>query len=675
MLRRLMPVFTKARRALLTLFLVTISLPASAAIEGTIPFTMPPAVHEVRLIKNIMVPMRDGALLSTDLYLPVGSGRRWPVILARTPYNKNTWRRGGFDNTLAAARAPAHLFASQGYAVLVQDIRGTYGSQGEFVLLGRDARDGYDTTQWAATQPWSNGKVGTYGCSYLGEVQYQQATLRHPNLEAMIPQGAGAVARYRGGSLVNGGALELNSLVVWAREHGSKVNYQAPRKMSSEALSQLAEYFNPAPILPEIDYRVIWNSLPVIDMLKKAGGPPTDFEEIVRAMPPPTDLEGREIKEFTDSWWKKTDYIRHDARFDVPSLHINAWYDFGVEETLKLFNLMRANSASARARDNQFAIISPTTHCDSEVASARTQVGDRDVGNASLDLLDIYLRWYEHWLKGVDNGISKMPRLQIYVMGKNEWRAEQEWPLARSRFTKYYLHSGGKANSLFGDGGLDTVLPGAEPPDEYIYDPRSPVPTIGETGPGSWFVRQGAFDQSPVEVRQDVLVYTSPALREGIEVTGPIKAVLYVSSSAKDTDFTAKLVDVYPDGTAFNVQEGILRSRYRNGFGEKVWMESGGVYAVHIDLQSTSNYFAPEHRIRLEVSSSNFPRFDRNLNTGGNNFDETSWVVAKNTVHHSAQYPSHVLLPVVPPSEALAEGAGHRATAINSRRLSSSFGK
>jgi putative CocE/NonD family hydrolase len=274
-------------------------------------------------------------------------------------------------------------------------------------------------------------------------------------------------------------------------------------------------------------------------------------------------------------------------------------------------------------------------------------VGERELGDARLDFYGLYLRWFDHWLKGIENGVTRMPKAQIYVMGRNVWRAEQEWPLALTQYTKYYLHSDGRAQSRFGTGVLSIVAPKQESPDTFAYDPRTPVPTFGgmlSGGSGA----TGSFDQSAVEMRQDVLVYTTPPLERGVEVTGPLQVVLYVSSSAKDTDFTGKLLDVYPDGRAFLLYEGVLRMRYREGLDRKVWMEPGGVYAISIDLESTSNYFAPGHRIRVDVSSSSFPRWDRNLNTGGDNYDETEGVVARNVVHHSARYPSHVLLPVIP---------------------------
>jgi hypothetical protein len=311
---------------------------------------------------------------------------------------------------------------------------------------------------------------------------------------------------------------------------------------------------------------------------------------------------------------------------------------------------MRRNAVSARGKESQFIIVSPTAHCRSETATEHTVVGKMNVGDAQLDYWGIYLRWFDYWLKGIQNRVTDMPKVQIYVMGRNEWRGENEWPLARTKFTKFYLHSDGRANSRFGTGTLTTTEPAQEPPDHYTYDPATPVPSVG--GPvcctGTPDAPAGAFDQSEVETRHDVLVFATPPLKEGIEVTGPIELVLYVSSSARDTDFTGKLVDVHPDGTAYNIQEGILRARYREGWDKKVWMEPGEVYEVRVSLHATSNYFKPGHRIRLEVSSSNFPRFDRNLNTGGNNYDEMEWTEAENTIHHSNKYASHIILPVIP---------------------------
>ena len=326
--------------------------------------------------------------------------------------------------------------------------------------------------------------------------------------------------------------------------------------------------------------------------------------------------------------------------------------DSSAGETLGLFNQLRVNGDSATARENQFAIISPTTHCLSEMSGEHTFIGHRDLGNASLDYFAIYLRWFDYWLRGNSAAKPTMPKLQIFVMGRNQWRAENGWPLARTQFTRYYLHSSGHANSRFGDGTITSEAPADEPPDQYTYDPKTPVPTAGgavcTACARSSDVVDGSVDQADLETRQDMLVYSTEVLTKGIEVTGPIDLTLYVTSSAKDTDFTAKLVDVYPDGTAYNVQEGIIRARYREGYEKKVWLKPGEVYPIHVNLHATSNYFPPGHRIRLEVSSSNFPRFERNLNTGGNNYDETTWLAANNGVNHSRRYPSYLLLPVIP---------------------------
>ncbi len=596
--------------------------------QGPLAPGQPAPRYEVDLRESLWVPMRDGVRLSTDLYVPKGVGDRLPVIMIRTPYDKRPHRR---------ADSAARMFAGQGYAVAVQDVRGKFESEGAYTISKDDVADGSDATTWLGTQPWSTGKVGTYGCSYLGDTQVMQARVRNPYHTTMLPQAAGSSIHYRYFGTIDGGAVELAGGLGWFRAYGSKAYLRYPPDMSS-AVRRLFEI---GPVLPPItDYRAIWHSLPVVDMMKKAGGPPTDFEDFVSHAP-------------GDPWWDQFGYIKPDDRFDVPSLQVNSWYDFGVAETLQQFNQFRTNAVSARARDNQFIIISPTEHCRSEGASERTRVGQRDLGDARLPYWELYLRWFDYWLKGIENGVTSGPKVRLYVMGRNVWRDEQEWPLARTRYVKYYLHSGGGANSRFGDGVLSDKAATVEPPDSFTYDPASPVPSVGGPGccSGSSESPSGAFDQSDVEQRTDVLVYTTPVLERGVEVTGPLKAVLYVSSSARDTDFTVKLVDVYPDGTAFNVQEGILRVRYREGFTRKVLMTPGETYPLMIDLHATSNYFGPGHRIRLEVSSSSFPRYDRNLNTGGNNYDQTRWVVAHNTVHHSAASASHVVLPIIPGAE------------------------
>ena len=578
-------------------------------------YSWPEPINKIRVEENVKVPMRDGIKLSTDLYVPIDAGGKLPVILIRTPYNKSPYVKPN-----SAARA----FAGQGYVVAVQDTRGRYASEGDYTAFAGDVTDGYDTTDWLAKQTWSNGKIGTYGCSYVGDVQILQAQLRHPNLTAMVPQAAGssigaAGDRYYYFGARKAGNMDFASGLGWFSNQGNK------------------DRSKPAPNIPDSQLRKVWGTLPLVGMTARAGAAPSDWDDMVS-------------RELTDPWWDQFGYLKGNERFNVPALHIGSWYDFGVAEVLLEFNLLRSNAESALARDNQFAVISPTNHCQSETGtSAHTVVGGRDLGDARFEFYSLYLEWFDHWLKGIDNGVTKRLKVMLYVMGKNAWRGEQEWPLARTKYTRYYLHSDGHANSRTGTGTLSTAAPQKEPPDRYTYDPGNPVPSRGGpiccTGDPH---ADGSYDQSEVENRSDVLVYTTPVLREGIEVTGPLKVVLNASSSAKDTDFTAKVVDVYPDGKAYNVQEGILRARFRESFTKKFWMKPDEVYEIPIDLEATSNYFGPGHRIRLEVSSSNFPRFDRNLNTGGNNYDETKWVTAENQVHHSAARVSYILLPVIP---------------------------
>jgi uncharacterized protein len=581
--------------------LVTVCGQAIGASEQLFPKPVPK--YEIR-VENVRMPMRDGVKLSTDFYFPQGAGEKLPAILMRTPYDKKT------------QQDPARMFAGQGYVVAVQDQRGKYESEGRFKVSANDTPDGFDALRWMAAQPWSTGKIGTYGCSNLGEIQVQLAKLRSPDQTAMIPLAAGGAYSYAG--LMTSGVMELAMAAGWFRTHGDKEH--------------------PVTSPPRIDLDKWWWTLPAIDLLKVAGMPSTDWEGFVSHEP-------------GDPWWDQFGYVDSRHRFDVPALQVCSWYDSVVKETLDLFNLLRTNAESARARDNQFVIISPTTHCKSEAATEHTIVGKRDLGDARFDYWGTYVRWFDHWLKGTDNGVTRMAKVQIYVMGENRWRAANEWPVTGTRFTKYYLHSKGHANSRTGDGRLSPNAPnGAETPDRYRYDPGNPVPSTGGAicCTGSPDMPDGPVDQSKVEERPDILVYTTEPLRDGIEVTGPLELRLFVSSSARDTDFTAKLVDVFPDGTAYNLQEGIIRGRYREGFANKLWMERGKVYPLTIDLQATSNYFAPGHRIRLEVSSSNFPRFIRNLNTGGDIYDETKWVAADNQVHHATGRESYLLLPILP---------------------------
>ncbi len=595
----------------------------------------PEITTEIRKENSVFVPMRDGIRLSTDLYFPAGVEDKVPVIMIRTPYGKNWYRTEGMLS----------LLVQQGYVVAVQDTRGRYESEGRYQSKNADREDGYDTIDWLIDQPWSAGKVGTFGCSYSGDVQLVLAAAQHPNHVAMIPQAS--TASYDSGgrpfASFNGGAMELAETAGWFLDAGSKVFHGPPEWMDRQEWFQSEQsglfstgFRAPRGGLSRQEIMAIYETLPVADIVRKAGMPYTDYEDYAPSTPE------------SDYFDSLNDLVRPDDAFDTPALYIDSWYDYGPGNVLKLFNQIRANALSQRARDNQFVILAPSEHCAWASATENTVVGERDLGDARMDFVDLYLRWFEYWLKGVDNGITEMPRVQYYLMGANEWRGADAWPVEGTAYQEWYLDSAGRANSRFGDGTLSRSMPTGDASDEFVYDPATPV--LGRGGQACCTgleAAAGGYDQSAIEMRNDVLVYSSPPLEEGIEVTGFLEVVLYVSSDAKDTDFTAKLVDVYPDGRAFNVQEGVIRMRYREDLRRKVWMEEGEVYEIHLDLEATSNYFGKGHRIRLEVSSSNFPRWDRNMNTGGNNYDETEGIPARNIVHHSPEYPSVVILPVV----------------------------
>ena len=593
--------------------------------------TVPEPIYKVIIQKSRMIPMRDNIRLSTDLYVPKNKEGKLPVILIRTPYNKNAFRN-------KEKKHIAHFFSSQGYIVAVQDCRGKFESEGIYSPpAGNEANDGYDTVDWLTKQDWSNGKVGTFGCSYPGETQMVQAPLMHPGLAAMIPQAAGGVigaanGRYNYWAGFKGGVLDHAASISWYFRAAHKYSYKPPPGLTDTEILNIREFFNPAVTkLPDIDLEQLNWYLPLIDVMNEAGAPPNDWVDLI-------------TKDFGDSWWHDVmGFYNGNEKFNTPAIHMSSWYDFSVEETLFASNYFRENAVSKSATENQFVIIAPTGHCDFDGADENTQVGELYIGDARFDYLGTYLKWFDYWLKDQENSVTDMPKVQYYTMGKNQWQSADAWPLPETKFAKYYLHSDGSANSRYGNGRLSLKPPKNELPDIYIYDPGNPVPTLG----GSRSEPPGAFDQATVEIRNDVLVYSTPILKKGIEITGPITLIIYVSSSAKDTDFTAKLVDVYPDGKAYNIQDTIFRSRYRDGFTKKVWMKEDEVYKIQLNLNAASNYFASGHIIRLQVSSSNFPMYERNLNTGGNNYDETEWIVAENTIHHSKEYPSHIILPII----------------------------
>ena len=596
---------------------------------------------------KVMVPMRDGVRLATDIYRPAEADGPVPAIFVRTPYNINLWRDGelrerGLEGALKAVK--------RGYAFVVQNERGRFFSEGEWDILGPPTTDGYDTLSWIAGQPWSNGKVGTIGCSSSAEWQMGLAALDHPAHAAMIPQGFGAgIGRVGGfqeqGNWYRGGAEQM---LFFSWLYGVQ-NTQRPtfaKDIPHEDIVRLSKYFDLAPEMPEVDWAKAFWHLPVEDLMRSVEGPKGIFAD-----PAPNATGGRMIQRTPDDpAWFRGGLWHDDQGFGVPSLWWMSWYDVSISPNLALVEHVREHAADPEVRENQYVLIAPVGHCAYSRATEDTVVGERSMGDARFDHEGLTYDWFDYWLKGEDNGVlEQTPKVQYYLMGANEWRSASAWPPEGAETVTWYLDSGGSANSLFGDGRLRLEPPAAAASfDAFTYDPMNPVLSHGGnvccTGNA---ITPGAFDQRRVEARHDVLVYSSDPLEEGIEVSGPVEVILYVSSDAKDTDFTVKLVDVDAEGRAWNLDETILRARYRDGYDRQVLMAPGEVYEIRLGPMSTSNYFAAGHRIRIEVSSSNFPRFTRNLNTGGPNFSESEGVVAHNLVHHSAAHPSHVRLPVV----------------------------
>jgi len=640
-------------RAALVAALVATTLPLAAQRSTTLTpdqvarrWALERELQEMAVVeRKVMVPMRDGVRLATDIYRPKDATGPVPTIWVRTPYNFNFW---DVRNGVPADMTQALTAVKRGYAYVVQNERGHFFSEGNYDILGAPRTDGYDALSWIAAQSWSNGKVGTVGCSSTAEYQMGIATLGHPAYAAMNAQGYGAgVGRvgpyYEQGNWYRGGAVQM-LFISWIYGEQNQVRPQFPRDTPREDLVHAARFFDLAPRMPAVDWAKAFWHLPVQDILKAVDGPRGIFADAM-----PVDTGGRMIQRTpNDPAWYKGGLWHDDMPINIPGLWYMSWYDVSVAPNLALFNHVRA-TARPEVADQQWAVIAPVAHCSFRRSSEDTIVGERSMGDARYDYDELTYGFFDRFLKGESSErLARQPKVTYFTMGRNVWQTADTWPPPGAETRTFYLASGGKANSLYGDGALVTAPPAADTPDRFTYDPANPVPSHGGNvccmGNA---VTPGSFDQRRNESRHDVLVYTSEPFAEGLELTGPIVPTLYVSSDAKDTDFTVKVIDVYPDGRAYNLDESIQRMRYRDGYDKPVaWMEKGQVYKVTLQPIVTSNWFAPGHRLRIEVSSSNFPRFDRNLNTGGNNFDETEGVVAHNAVHHSKQYPSHVTVTV-----------------------------
>jgi putative CocE/NonD family hydrolase len=596
--------------------------------------------------RKVMVPMRDGKRMAADVYRPKDTSKKYPIIFVRTPYNFNFWdvRIGAPADMAAQIAAIKH-----GYAYVEMNERGHFFSEGNYDILGPPLTDGADAIEWMTSQPWSNAKAGTIGCSSTAEWQLGVAAMGTPGYAAMIPEGFGAgVGKvgpyYEQGNWYRGGAFQM-LFATWLYGEQNQVRPMFPPNTSQEDLIRASKEFDLAQQLPPVDWSKALAHLPEQDIIKAVDGPHGIFADRMEVA-----TGGAMIKRTpNDPAWYRGGLWHEDHPINLPGLWFMSWYDVSVGPNLAAYNSTRKN-ARPEIGNQQYAVIAPTLHCSYTRATEDTVVGERSMGDARLDWDALTYGWFDYFLKGEDNHIlEKWPKVRYFTMGMNKWQMSDTWPPQGAQPMTFYLSSGGKANSLNGDGVLMAAAASADNPDSFIYDPMNPVPSYGGnvccTGNA---VTGGAFDQRKMEARSDILVYTSDPLKEGMEVSGPIDATLYVSSDAKDTDVTVKVIDVYPDGTAYNLDETIQRLRYRDGYDKPVtWMEKGKVYKVTIQPMTTSNYFPEGHRIRIEVSSSNFPRFDRNLNTGGNNYDEVTGVVAHNSIHHSSQYPSTITLSVV----------------------------
>jgi predicted acyl esterase len=606
--------------------------------------------------RRVMIPMRDGVRLATDIYRPKTADGKVPIIFVKTPYNMNFW---DVRNGVPADMSTIIAAIKRGYAWVGQNERGHFYSEGHYDILGAPITDGYNTIDYLAKQPWSNGKVGTTGCSSTAEWQPAVASLGHPGFAAMNVQGFGAGVGKVGpyweqGNWYRGGAMQM-LFITWIYGQQNQVRPMFPKDTSREDLLAASRLFDLAPRMPPVDWdKALWH-LPTQDIITNVDGPRGIFAD---RMPVETGGMMQQREPASDAW-RKGGLWHDDMALNVPGLWFMSWYDVSVGPNLEMYNHVR-RTAKPPVRDQQWAVIAPVAHCAFTRTTENTVVGERNMGDARLDYNEIVFGFFDKFLKGDQTGrVEKLAKVTYYTMGRNQWQTSEVWPPAGAQPMTLFLSSGGRANSLTGDGHLTLAPPDADAPDTFTYDPRNPVMSYGGnvccTGNA---ITAGSFDQRKMEARNDILVYTSEPFKDGLEISGPMVPTLYVSSDAKDTDFTVKVLDVYPDGRAYNLDESIQRLRYRDGYDKKVWMEKGQVYKVTLQPLTTSNYFAPGHRLRVEVSSSNFPRFDRNLNTGGNNFDEASGVVARNSVHHSTQYPSSITVSVMKGPAATAAGRG-----------------
>jgi uncharacterized protein len=605
---------TRCRRAALLLLplLVVVSIPErpTSGVQTTAAVRFPPPDvaqrNDILLDNRVPIPMRDGVSLYADVYRPVGN-ERYPVIVSRTPYSTERF---------PSAYDAGVYFSRRGYVYVFQDVRGRHESDGRWEPFFDDERDGYDTVEWAARQPWSNGKVGMQGGSYLGQNQWRAAQAAPPSLITIFPSVA-STSIYHDWITLNG-AWRLSFNFGWGPVRQESRIMQNPGAHTVDGLHA-------------IHYDEVQRHLP-LNTMQQLVGRRANFYDDWLANPD------------YNAYWKPLNVEEMFAKVTVPVHTFGGWFDIFSQGTLRGYVGMSQKGPTERIRRGSNIVIGAWGHGSTQ------KTGDIDFGpTAHVNEQALQLRWYDYWLKGIDNGLAAEPPVKLFVMGRNEWVLENEYPLARTEYRPFYFASGGKANSDRGDGRLTWQKPTASSPaDRFRYDPNDPVPSIGGNNCCGTPTPAGPRDQRPTERRPDVLVYTSEPLSQEIEVTGPVKVVLHASSDAPDTDFVAKLVDVYPDGTSYNMAEGIVRARYRESVAASTPLTPGKVYRFEIDMVGTSVAFLTGHRIRVHITSSHFPQFDRNPNTGARFGATTEVRVAEQTIVHDADHPSHILLPVIP---------------------------
>ena len=564
--------------------------------------------RKILVERNIPFKTSDETILYTDIYRPDADGQ-YPALIIRLPYDKSVAQSYTEPHPLWIAR--------NGYVVITQDTRGRFLSGGEFYPMKYEAKDGYETIQWAAQLPYCDGKVGTYGFSYSGMNQLLTAALQPPALKAMAPAFTGSDLyenwHYTGGAFNL--AFNASWSVYLAIETAAKKGLRELSARLAKANREFPERF--------------W-TLPVSEIFSS--------KEFTQIAPYYYDWLAHPSR---DSYWKSISVQEQYSQIKTPSLHLGGWYDSFIEGTLRNYMQLKAVGVAP-----QRLVVGPWYHMPWS-----TLVGQVDFGGEAKNTLAEYqIAWFNYCLKGIKSDLMDLPPVRLFVMGENRWRDETDWPLPKAKVTKFFLHSHGRANSVSGDGWLSQAFPDDELPDVFVYDPNDPIPSAGGRSccsPAS--TPMGVQDQRPIEIRNDVLIYTTEPLEHDVEVTGPISAVLWASSSGKDCDFTVKLVDVFPDGRSINLTDGIIRARYRENLEQASLIEPDRIYRYEIHVGATSNRFFAGHRIRIHVSSCSFPLYDRNPNSGGliSTSDGSDFQVATQTILHEPNYPSYISLPLI----------------------------